>query len=166
MPADDRTRPLLRSGEAGVPLAPFDQPSACARGAAVPRVHSRAHLDEELTGSRRALSRGGFSSERVRSGGGHVASSVSLNSSEPRFLIRDANAGHDALGSLRIPGTCTGPSAKSDRRPTASELRDAFGAAAALRLTLRAIVLVGVLAAAFWGDVALQVLAGAIGGRP
>lgn len=58
MPAD-RNRPLPRSREAGFSLAPNDQPSARARGATVPRVHSRATV-AELTGSRRALSRGGF----------------------------------------------------------------------------------------------------------
>ncbi len=56
----DRNRPLPRICAAGVPLAPHDLPSARARGAAAQRRHYPGQV-VELTGSRRALSRGGFS---------------------------------------------------------------------------------------------------------
>lgn len=56
--AADRTRPPLRPCGAGF-LAPHDQPDRAHGADPVPRVHNRANV-VELTGSRRALSRGGF----------------------------------------------------------------------------------------------------------
>jgi len=55
----DRNRPLPRQRAAGILLAPLDLLFACAWGATALRCHDQGRVDE-LTGSRRALSRGGF----------------------------------------------------------------------------------------------------------
>lgn len=163
--AHDRKPSPCRASGVGVPVRSLHAGGSDAASAPKRHTYGPQRASELVTGSSpRGLGRGA-DLPVVRSGSGHVAASVSFNSSTLRFLIRDANAVRSAREELRNPESNVGPSAKNDRRPTASELHDAFGAARGIYAAGFLMVALGVLASPVWGHYAIAIVAAWMGAK-